>query len=127
MDNNKLPVGDKKYDLDERTENFAKSVRSFLKNIMRSRSNIEDGKQLIRSSASVAVNYIEASEALSKKDFIYRIKISRKEAKESALFLRLLDTYGHEMLEVEKESLIREAIELKKIFGSIVVKSEYNN
>lgn len=45
--------------------------------------NVEDGKQVIRSSGSVGANYIEANEALSKKDFCFRIKISRKEAKES--------------------------------------------
>lgn len=126
MENNKVLLENKKYDLDERTEKFAISVRSFLKTIMKSRSNIEDGKQLIRSSASVAANYIEASEALSRKDFLYRIKISRKEAKESALFLRLLDTYQNEIHEIDRESLIREAIELQKIFGSIVVKSKKN-
>ena len=68
-------IEERKYDLEERTEAFAINVRYFLKKLMKTRSNIEDGKQLIRSSASVAANYIEASEALSKKDFLFRIKI----------------------------------------------------
>jgi hypothetical protein len=53
---------------------------------------VEDIRQLVRASGSVAANWIEADEALSRKDFLMRIKICRKEAKESRLFLRLVDT-----------------------------------
>ena len=60
----------KLYDLENRTLEFARNVRSFVKNIPKSIANIEDGKQLVKSSGSVGANYIEANEALSKKDFI---------------------------------------------------------
>lgn len=83
---------DKKYDLEERTFEFARDVRAFVKSLTRSIANIEDAKQVIRSSGSVGANYIEANEALSKKDFKMRIKISRKEAKESRYWLRLVDS-----------------------------------
>ena len=73
----------KQYDLEDRTLAFAKNVRSFVKKLKKTLSNIEDCKQLIRSSGSVGANYIEANEALGKKDFIMHIKICRKEAKES--------------------------------------------
>ena len=73
----------KRYDLEDRTLAFAKAVRSLAKKIPRTIGNIEDGKQLVRASGSVGANYIEANEALSKKDFRMRIKICRKEAKES--------------------------------------------
>ncbi len=76
-------LNSKQYDLEERTFEFAKNIRILIKKIPKIVSNIEDGKQLIRSSGSVGANYIEANEALSKKDFVMRIKISRKEAKES--------------------------------------------
>src|ERR1051326_680960 len=79
------------YDLEDRTLEFAKRVRTFVKQLPRTLSNTEDVKQLIRASGSVGANYIEANEALSKKDFLMRIKISRKEAKESRFFLRLVD------------------------------------
>jgi four helix bundle protein len=79
---------------------------------------------LIRSSGSVGANYIEANEALSKKDFLMRIKISRKEAKESAYWLRLMDTDDAPELVAIREALLAEAIELMKIFGSILRKSE---
>jgi four helix bundle protein len=64
-------------DLGERTLKFAKSVRDYMKGLPRSLSNIEYGKQLIRASGSIGANYIEAEDALSKKDFVMRIKISR--------------------------------------------------
>jgi len=78
----------KQYDLEDRTANFAKKVREFVKHLKKTLSNIEDGKQVVRSSGSVGANYIEANEALSKKDFKMRIKICRKEAKESRYWLR---------------------------------------
>ncbi|MEP5613539.1 MAG: four helix bundle protein [Cyclobacteriaceae bacterium] len=111
------------YDLEERTFQFAKSIRQFLKKLPKTQSNIEDTKQLVRSSASVGANYIEANEALSKKDFLMRAKISRKEAKESAFFIRLLLETNDKMFEKELEVLYKESIELKKILSSIIVKS----
>jgi len=79
------------YDLEERTFQFAKAVRFFVKTLPRTVANIEDGKQLLKASGSVEANYREANEALSKKDFLLRVKISRKEAKESTYWLRLIN------------------------------------
>ncbi|MDD3086726.1 MAG: four helix bundle protein [Patescibacteria group bacterium] len=107
------------FDLEERTMEFAKNVRRFIKLLGKSQSNIEDSKQLIRSSGSIAANYIEANESLSKKDFLMRIKICRKEAKESILWLNLIETDNK-----NKAKLIAEASELMKIFGSIVTKCQ---
>ncbi len=56
---------------------------ALVKKLSRTIGNIEEGKQVVRSSGSVGANYIEANESLSKKDFVMRIKICRKEAKES--------------------------------------------
>ena len=83
--------GAKPRDLDDWTFLFAESVRAFVKQLPRTISNTEDVRQLVRASGSVAGNWIEADEALSKKDFLMRVKICRKEAKESRLFLRLID------------------------------------
>jgi four helix bundle protein len=113
----------KPYDLGERTLSFAKMVRSYMKNLPKTLGNIEDGKQLVKASGSVGANYIEAEEALSRKDFLMRTKISRKEAKESRYWLEL--TESKEEQSNEKQSLIKEATELMKIFGSIVEKSKY--
>ncbi|MCL5016175.1 MAG: four helix bundle protein [Patescibacteria group bacterium] len=107
----------KSYDLEERTLGFAKRVRDYVRKLPKTISNFEYAKQLIRSSGSQAANYIEANESLSKKDFIFRVKISKKETKESLLWVRLTEpTKGQE---AEKEYLLREAGELIRIFGAI--------
>lgn len=80
----------KKYDLEERTFKFAKDCRKYVKSLKSTINNIEDGRQLIRSSGSVGANYIEANEKLGEKDFQFRLRIARKEAKESGYWLRLL-------------------------------------
>ncbi len=114
----------KQYDLEERTFKFAQRVRAFVKKLVKTIANIEDGKQLVKASGSVGANYIEANEALSKKDFVMRIKICRKEAKESRYWLRLIDTNDKSELEQERKALVSEACELTHIFGSIVTKSK---
>jgi len=114
----------KPYDLEERTFIFARDVREFVKDLKPTVANIEDSKQLVRASGSVGANYIEANEALGKKDFLMRIRICKKESKESRFWLRLVDTYGDQKLEVRRQELVREATELMNIFGSIIRKSE---
>ena len=112
------------YDLEERTESFARRVREFVKKLPKTIANIEDAKQVVRSSGSVGANYIEANEALSKKDFRMRIKICRKEAKESRYWLRLVDTGSESSLENERKELIQESTELMNIFAAILNKSK---
>ena len=111
-------INNKQYDLEDRTFEFAKNCRLFIKQLPKTIQNIEDGKQLIRSSGSVGANYIEANEALSKKDFIMRVKISRKESKESRYWLRLLDNDTKFC-----RDLVQESTELMNIFASIIRKS----
>ena len=108
-------------DLEDRTFLFAQSIRAFVKSLPRTISNAEDSRQLIRASGSVAANWIEADEALSKKDFLMRVRICRKEAKESRLFLRLMDV-GVENIK-GRDVLTAEARELTLIFSAIVKKS----
>ena len=113
----------KQYDLEDRSLLFAKRVRLFVQALLKTVGNIEDGKQLIRSSGSVGANYIEANESFSKKDFLLRIKICRKEAKESRFWLQLVDVRDKEGLEDERKELAVEATELMNIFGAIIRKS----
>ena len=114
----------KKYDLEERTLQFARRVRDFIRALPKSIDYLEDAKQLLRSSGSVGANYIEANEAISKKDFIVRIKICRKESKETGYWLKVIELFGQVDLECEKAALIQESTELMKIFGAILRKSE---
>lgn len=113
----------KQYDLENRTRAFAYDVRVFIKKFPKSIAVFEDGKQVIRSSGSVGANYIEANEALSKKDFLMRIKICRKEAKESKYWLELMDINDNQDLVLERKRLSQEATELMMIFSSIMRKS----
>jgi four helix bundle protein len=114
----------KQYDLEERTFQFAKNVSLYIKKFSRTISNIEYGKQVIRSSGFVGANYIEANEALSKKDFVMRIKICRKEAKESAYWSRLIVETNNEKYTEGGSKLFKETTELTKIFSSILEKSK---
>ena len=116
----------KRFDLEERTLLFAKKVRVFVSSLPKTVANLEDIKQLIRASGSVGANYIEANESLSKKDFYMRIKICRKEAKESGYWLRLVDVGTAQALKAERDALIQEAHELTCIFGAIVSKASKN-
>jgi four helix bundle protein len=110
-----------KYDLEERTYKFVVDVTNFIKILSKTIANIEFSKQVIRSSGSVGANYIEANESLSAKDFKMRIKICRKEAKESAYWLKIV-LKTNNPTDKEGLRLFNEAIELKKIFSSILNK-----
>lgn len=109
-----------KCDLEDRTETFARNVRDFIKLLPKGIANLEYSKQLIRSSASIGANYIEANEALSKKDFVMRVKIARKECKETRYWLRLLDL-SENLLE-EHKKLLTEVSELLNILSAICSK-----
>lgn len=113
----------KRYDLEDRTLRFAQGVIAFAKSVPWTLVDAEIIKQLVRSAGSVGANYIEANESLSKKDFVVRIKICRKEAKESGYWLKLVATNDGAATE-EKAALVQEATELTKIFGAILERSK---
>jgi len=117
-------INPKPYDLEERTFQFAKGVRMFVKTLPKTIANIDDAKQLVRASGSVGANYREANEALSKKDFLMRIKISRKESKESAYWLRLIHETNRLDNGQQALQLFQEANEPLKIFSSILERSK---
>jgi four helix bundle protein len=112
----------KVYNLEERTYLFAKDCRLLIQKLPKTISNIEDCKQLVRSSGSIASNYIEANEKLGDRDFTFRLKIARKEAKESVLWLKLLRDINIKF-KMELSELIQEAEELRKILSAIINKS----
>jgi len=124
MTNNQIH---KPFDLEERTFIFAQRCRNFCLSLPKNTANYEYQSQLIRSSGSVSANYIEANEAISKKDFFHRLKICRKEAKESRLWLRLCLPSDQVLLIKEQQALIQEALELIRIFTSIITKQSAPN
>jgi four helix bundle protein len=111
----------KQYDLEERTLTFLKNTITLCKTIKKDTINTEIIKQIIWSSRSVGANYREANEAISKKDLNFRIKISRKEAKESHYWFQGLQE-ANPHLTKEIDPLIQESLELARIFTAIMNK-----
>lgn len=112
----------KPYNLVERTFLFAKECRIYIRALPKTTSNIEDGKQLVRSSGSVGANYIEANENRGDKDLLFRLKIARKEVKESKFWLQLLNDLNPDQNSLS-ESLLFEIEELRKILSAIITKT----
>ncbi len=114
-------MNDKKYDLEERTLTFAKQTIDLCKKLPNNTINFKLIDQIIRSSASVGANYREANDYLGKKDFLYRLRICRKEAKETQFWLDLI---LHSNPEFEKDIIIlkEECLQLRKIVSSIINK-----
>ena len=109
-------------ELEDRFFNFAKRVRDFCIKLKWDIINREYIGQLIRASGSVGANYIEASDSLGNADERMKIKISRREAKESIHWLKLILTYNDPALETERLELIEEASQIKKILSAILQK-----
>ena len=113
--------------LEERCHQFGKGTRRFCRKIKKDLVNFEDIKQLVRASGSVGANYIEANENVGKGDLKYRLKVCRKESKECIHFLGLVELFEDKELEKERNELIDEATQLKKIFSSMIKKLDSNS
>src|SRR4249919_3570576 len=109
-------------DLEPRCLKFARDTRDFCRTLEKDVINTVYIRQLIRSSSSIGANYIEANENLGKQDLLMRLKISRKEAKESIFWLNLLIAVD----ETKVNNLKGEAEELRKIFSAIINKIKGN-
>ena len=109
-------------ELEDRFLEFARRVRDFCRRLKWDIINTEYIKQLIKASASVGANYIEASDDLGKADERMKIKTARREAKESKHFLSLVLTYDDSEGEKERIYLVDESEQIKKILSTIVTK-----
>ena len=109
-------------ELESRFHDFGRRVRDFCLKLNWDVINVEYTRQVIRASGSVGANYIEASDDLGKLDEKMKIKIARREAKESIHWLDLILTYENKELEDERIALMNEALQIKKILSSILNK-----
>lgn len=118
--NNSNQIPKYKSNLEDRTLDFSKKLLIFCRNI--SKNNIDNTlvNQVVRSGTSIGANYREANDKLGKKDFVNRLRIARKEAKETSYWLELLKT-THNSKDIDW--LIQETIELRNILSSIISKS----
>ena len=109
-------------ELEDRFHAYGKRVRDFCLKLKWDIINIEYIRQLIRSSGSIGANYIEASDDLGKMDEKMKIKIARRESKETIHWLDLILTYGNKDLEKVRIELIDEAVQIRKILSAILKK-----
>jgi four helix bundle protein len=109
-------------DLEERTAEFAKRIIRLCQALPKNQINNPLISQIIRSAGSVGANYREANEGLGKKDFLYRLRIARKEAKETSYWLDLIEESNKSFRERMKP-LFQEVIELRNILSSIITKA----
>ena len=119
MTSNNIQLSNKKYDLEERTLEFSKNIIRFCKSLPKNNVNYSLINQLVRSSTSIGANYREANDSLGKKDFILRLRIARKEAKETSYWLELIK---HSNKDSNTDFLIQETKELRNILSSIISK-----
>ena len=115
---------DKKYDLEQRTENFSLGVRDFCRRLKLDVITRVYVSQVVRSAGSIASNYIEANDNLGKNDLKMKMKICKKESKETKLWLKHLETGNDLELDSARLGLLKEAEELMLIFAAILRKLE---
>lgn len=115
-----------KSDLKDRTLEFAKRVARLCRKLPHEIVNYKLIDQVIRSSASVGANYLEANDCLGKKDFLHRLRISRKESKETIFWLEILKD-GNNILNDEISYLINECTEIRNILSAIITKIDLKN
>ena len=116
-------ASEQQFDLEERTALFGEGVIKFARKLEKSPVNTPLISQVVRAGTSIGANYCEADEAVTKKEFKYRIGICKKEAKETKHWLRMIAT-ASEDLKTEARTLWQEAKELHLIFAAIYRKSE---
>ncbi len=114
-------MAQEKFDLEERTLKYSKRILGLCRVLPKNKINLEIQDQLFRSASAVGANYREANDALGKKDFVMRIKIARKEAKEAEYWLELVAESNPELKDRLQE-IRNETIELKKILSAIIQK-----
>ena len=108
----------KEYDLEERTARFGEAVIRFAKDIPKTQVNLPLIRQLVRAGTSIGANYCEADDGVSKKDFRNKIGISKKEARETKHWLRMIGAAEPDMKDAAR-NLWQEAKEIHLILVTI--------
>lgn len=119
---NKTQNTNKYRNLEDRTTEFGKRVIRLCKALPKDSINYSLVSQIVRSSGSVGANYREANEAVGRKDFLHRLRIARKEAKETDHWLSLIEESNPEFGEKMK-NLFQETKEIRNILSAIIDKS----
>ena len=121
---NKFKVrSSKQYNLEDRTLEFGKRIIQLCKSLPKNTVNFKLIDQLVRSGTSVGANYREANETDTKRDFRNRIRIAKKEAKETGYWLELI-AEANPGLKSKIGYLVKESRELMKILAAIYEKTK---
>jgi four helix bundle protein len=114
------------FDLEERTTEFAKRVIRLCRALPKDSINNRLSGQAVGSAGSVGANYREANDSLGKKDFLHRMRISRKEAKEIIHWLVLIEEANPNFKD-RMQDLKQEGREIKNILSTIIDNTEKKN
>ena len=106
-------------DIRARTFRFALQIIALVEKLPNTISATTIGKQLIRSGTSIGANVEEATAAHSKSDFVYRMNISLREARETLFWLRLLEA-SNILPSAQLAGTLKESDEITRILGAIV-------
>ena len=118
------------YDIYDRAFDFAVKSDKLLDKLHKSMAIMEYSKQLIKASGSIGANIEEADGVLTRRDFINKMGIARRESRESRHWLRLIEATASFKEQVEKEELkwlIKESTEIMLILNSIIENTENKN
>lgn len=105
---------------------FAIRIVNVYKYLISEKKEFVLSKQLLRSGTSIGANVEESIGGQSDKDFLSKISISYKEARETIYWLRLLYATNY-LSEQEAESLLYDAEEICKILGKIQITLKNRN
>ncbi|HYY14348.1 MAG TPA: four helix bundle protein [Chthoniobacterales bacterium] len=112
------PETERVYDLEERTARFGEAIIDFAKTIPQNPITNRIISQLVGAGTSVGANYVEADDAVSKREFLKSIGTCRKEARETKHFLRMA-VRAVPQFKPQAGALWLEARELHLIFSKI--------
>jgi len=119
MTNDEEQSKERKFDLEERTSKFAENIIEFVKKLPKDPRFLPIIVQLIKAATSVGANYCEADDAQSKKDFVHKIAICKKESREAKYWLRIIAKTFPEFAG-EAKVFWQEAQEFNLIFAAIL-------
>ncbi len=106
----------------DKTFDFSLKIIEIYKVLQYEKKEFVMSKQLLRSATSIGANAVEADSAQSHRDFIAKLSISFKEAKETRYWIQLLTKSGY----IDSESLITECEEIIRIITSILITARKN-
>lgn len=118
---------EKPFDIKERTFEFGVRIVRLVDTLPRTVAGIEVGRQLVKSGTSVGANVEEADRAESKRDFTHKVRIARKEARETRYWLRIVRATGLSKDPQEVDSLAQESDELVRILSAIIKSAKKND